>query len=62
MRANILYASRTKASKAYKFSDQANAEMDTLVAAVREIMDRTISVFVDNDMVKAFTVERSGML
>lgn len=55
--ANILYASRTKASKAYKFSDQANAEMDTLVSAVREIMDRTISVFVDNDMVKAFTVE-----
>ncbi|HIU58344.1 MAG TPA: Na/Pi cotransporter family protein [Candidatus Ornithomonoglobus merdipullorum] len=54
---NILYASRTKADKGYVFSDQANAEMDVLVSAVRDIMDRTISVFVDNDVVKAFTVE-----
>lgn len=54
---NILYASRTKAGKNYKFSEQATAEMDTLIGAVREIMDRTISVFVDNDMAKAFTVE-----
>lgn len=55
--ANILYASRTKAGRDYKFSEQATVEMDTLVSAVREIMDRTISVFVDNDMEKSFTVE-----
>lgn len=55
--ANILYASRTKSSKEYVFSEQASAELDVLIAAVRDIMDRTISVFVDNDIVKAFTVE-----
>lgn len=55
--ANILYTSRTKAGKAYTFSDKANVEIETLVAAVRDIMDRTITVFVENDMVKAFTVE-----
>lgn len=55
--ANILYTSRTKAGKAYTFSDKANIEIETLVAAVRDIMDRTITVFVENDMVKAFTVE-----
>ncbi len=55
--ANILYTSRTKAGKACTFSDKANVEIETLVAAVRDIMDRTITVFVENDMVKAFTVE-----
>lgn len=55
--ANILYTSRTKAGKAYTFSDKAKVEIETLVSAVRDIMDRTITVFVENDMVKAFTVE-----
>lgn len=55
--ANILYTSRTKSGKAYTFSDKANVEIETLISAVRDIMDRTITVFVENDMVKAFTVE-----
>ncbi len=55
--AHILYTSRIKNSKGYKFSEKADTEMNVLVDAVRDIMDRTIKVFNDDDMATAFTIE-----
>ena len=54
---NILHASRAKSDKGYTFSEQANAEMEVLVSAVRDIMDRAITAFTDNDLKTGFTVE-----
>ena len=54
---NILYTSRTKSSKGNQFSEKAATEMDIFIKAVGDIMDRTIKVFIDDDMTEAFTVE-----
>lgn len=55
--ANILYTSRTMSNKQYQFSDKANVEISVLVSAVRDMMDRTIKVFTEDDMETAFTIE-----
>lgn len=55
--AHILYTSRTKNGKGYQFSEKANLEIKVLVSAVRDMMDRAIKVFTDDDMATAFTVE-----
>lgn len=55
--ADILHTSRTKSDKGYKFSEKATLEMETLTAAVREIMDETINVFTTNNYEAAFSIE-----
>lgn len=55
--ANILYASRTKHQKGHSLSQKAEKELEIFASAIREIMDRTIAVFVDDDIEKALSVE-----
>ncbi len=55
--ANILHTSRLKRDKGYQFSDKATREMEILTSAVREIMDRTITMFVEDDPEGAFAIE-----
>lgn len=55
--ANILHTSRMKRDKGYQFSDKATLEMEILTSAVREIMDKTITVFASDNSEEAFTIE-----
>ena len=54
---NILFTSRTKKYKGYAFSEKAQLEMRIFTDAIKEVMDRTITVFVDNNVELALTIE-----
>ncbi len=55
--ASVLYTSRAKAEKSLQFSEKANVEMNVMVSAVRELMDKTIEVFINNDAAEALSIE-----
>ena len=54
---NIIGSAAEMNEKKLEFSDEAKKEMNTLTAAVCEILDITLEAFVNNDLDKAVTVE-----
>lgn len=55
--ANILYTSRLKRDKGYEFSDKAKKELSIMASAVSDVMDRTITAFVNDDVELALSIE-----
>ena len=54
---NIVESAEEIHDKKLKFSDEATAEMNTLVAAINEILDLTLEAFRNNDLVVSSRVE-----
>lgn len=54
---NLLKTSRELTDKGIHFTDQANAELDVLVTAIRDILDLTVKVYETGDLILAGKVE-----
>ena len=54
---NILESAEEMRQKGFEFTDEAKSELSVLIAAVCEILDLTLSAFLNNDLEKAAMVE-----